>query len=244
MLGEHRHTAPRKRGQCHWTPQGFLGIAVVLLRLHAAQAADVDLQQLEARLQRLEQQNQELAAQNRRLFEVVNAGGDAIARPRGRPLVAVPSAPTGSPCRAARVSAARHAIRAAAARSGLPQQPADQEQLAQAEPNGSGRTSRRSWRTISRRIPGAGVPYGVQTGYSLGQASSSAACPIPKWDNWNDDMNSPPFELRIRGRLQIDYYNFHPTDNTNYQTGVPFARQRRAEPPRRSRTFWKSSACG
>src|SRR5262249_54241043 len=31
------------------------------------------------------------------------------------------------------------------------------------------------------------------------------------------------WELRIRGRLQLDYYNFDPTDHQNHQTNHPFA---------------------
>jgi hypothetical protein len=70
--------------------------------------------------------------------------------------------------------------------------------------------------------PGAGVPAGVQTGYNMGSGFFIRSVPDPKWDNKPEDPSAVPFELRIRGRLQLDYYNFHIINDKNYQTGLPF----------------------
>src|SRR5262249_32210055 len=35
------------------------------------------------------------------------------------------------------------------------------------------------------------------------------------------DESRIPFELRIRGRIQLDYYNYKVTDTTNHQTNRP-----------------------
>ena len=45
------------------------------------------------------------------------------------------------------------------------------------------------------------------------------SAPDPKWTNW-DDQSKIPFELRIRGRLQADYYYYKVDDRTNHQTGL------------------------
>jgi len=66
--------------------------------------------------------------------------------------------------------------------------------------------------------PGAGMPSGVQTGYTYGNGFSIRSVPNPKYDNWHDDMKQLPFELRIRGRLQGVYYNYQQTDNTDHIT--------------------------
>ncbi|HVS36563.1 MAG TPA: hypothetical protein VMS17_13445 [Gemmataceae bacterium] len=66
--------------------------------------------------------------------------------------------------------------------------------------------------------PGAGVPSGVSTGVSVGKGFYIRSTPDPKWDNW-DDQSPIPFELRIRGRVQLDYYDYNPTDSLNHLTG-------------------------
>jgi hypothetical protein len=68
--------------------------------------------------------------------------------------------------------------------------------------------------------PGAGVPSGVQTGYKYGTGFSIASPPNPKYNNWDDDCRIP-FELRFRGRIQLDYYGYKVTDRTNHQTNRP-----------------------
>src|SRR5262249_12496607 len=37
---------------------------------------------------------------------------------------------------------------------------------------------------------------------------------------WEDELSKIPFELRIRGRLQLDYYGYFPTDSRNHLTGL------------------------
>jgi hypothetical protein len=71
-----------------------------------------------------------------------------------------------------------------------------------------------------RDNPGAGMPSGVQSGYKLGQGFSIASPPNPKFVNWDDDCKIP-FELRFRGRIQLDYYGYKVTDKTNHVTNVP-----------------------
>jgi hypothetical protein len=66
--------------------------------------------------------------------------------------------------------------------------------------------------------PGAGMPSGVQTGYTFGQGFTIRSTPDPKYVNWDDDCRIP-FELRFRGRIQLDYYRYKVTDKTNFLTG-------------------------
>jgi hypothetical protein len=68
--------------------------------------------------------------------------------------------------------------------------------------------------------PGVGVPSGVQTGFEVGRGFVIHSAPDPKWSNW-DDQCKIPFELRIRGRLQADYYFYKVTDTLNHQNGRP-----------------------
>jgi hypothetical protein len=65
--------------------------------------------------------------------------------------------------------------------------------------------------------PGAGMPSGVQAGYVTGQGFRIASAPDPKYSNWDDDCKIP-FELRFRGRVQLDYYRYKVTDKTNHIT--------------------------
>jgi hypothetical protein len=68
--------------------------------------------------------------------------------------------------------------------------------------------------------PGAGMPPSVQTGYSQGSGFFVRSAPEPNYVKWDDECKIP-FELRIRGRLQIDYYNYKVTDTTNHVTNKP-----------------------
>ena len=65
--------------------------------------------------------------------------------------------------------------------------------------------------------PGVGVPSGVQTGIAVGQGFYIRSTADPAWNNW-DDQSKIPFELRIRGRVQLDYYDYNPTDSFNHLT--------------------------
>jgi|GEM_PF-2039753 len=70
--------------------------------------------------------------------------------------------------------------------------------------------------------PGAGMPPSVQTGFETGRGFVIRSAPNPKYVKWDDDCKIP-FELRIRGRIQLDYYYYQPTDNLNHQTGAHYA---------------------
>jgi hypothetical protein len=67
--------------------------------------------------------------------------------------------------------------------------------------------------------PGAGMPSGVQTGYLTGQGFVIRSTPDPDYKNWQGEESKIPFELRIRGRLQLDYYGYKVTDDANHADG-------------------------
>jgi hypothetical protein len=62
--------------------------------------------------------------------------------------------------------------------------------------------------------PGAGMPPSVQTGYTPGGFVIRSSND-PKYVQWDDDCKIP-FELRFRGRLQLDYYNYKVTSDINH----------------------------
>src|SRR5262245_6132370 len=68
--------------------------------------------------------------------------------------------------------------------------------------------------------PGAGMPPSVQTGFERGKGFVIRSAPNPTYVKWQDDCRIP-FELRVRGRIQLDYYNYKTTDATNHQTNLP-----------------------
>ena len=68
--------------------------------------------------------------------------------------------------------------------------------------------------------PGANLSNGVQTGYENGKGFVIRSTPDPKWDNW-DDACKIPFELRIHGRIQADYYYYKVVNRTNHLTNTP-----------------------
>src|SRR5262249_14553412 len=61
----------------------------------------------------------------------------------------------------------------------------------------------------------------VQAGYLMNSGFYIRSIPDPKWDNW-EGKEKIPFELRIRGRLQLDYYNYQDSDRTNHQQNLKF----------------------
>lgn len=66
--------------------------------------------------------------------------------------------------------------------------------------------------------PGAGVPPGVQFGYAPSGFYLRSA-PNPNWGNWND-QSKIPFELRMRGQMQLAYIGYKVTDSYNHLTQV------------------------
>jgi hypothetical protein len=98
--------------------------------------------------------------------------------------------------------------------------------------------------------PGAGMPPSVQTGYTWGQGFVIRSAPDPKYVKWDDDCRVP-FEIRFRGRIQLDYYRYKVTDQTNFLTGKGGAVQnantdRQADfsqlEVKRLRLIWEGSA--
>ena len=63
--------------------------------------------------------------------------------------------------------------------------------------------------------PGAGMPPSVQTGYSTSTGFAIRSSNDPQYIKWEDDCKIP-FELRIRGRIQADYYGYKVTDKINH----------------------------
>lgn len=76
--------------------------------------------------------------------------------------------------------------------------------------------------------PGAGMPPGVQTGYTVAPLTPRIgpggfvirSAPNPSYVNWKDDCRIP-FELRLRGRLQLAYVGFDSNDSVNHLTELP-----------------------
>jgi hypothetical protein len=68
--------------------------------------------------------------------------------------------------------------------------------------------------------PGAGMPSSVQTGYSPAGGFFVRSAPDPNYVKW-DDESKIPFEIRFRGRIQLDYYNYKVTDDVNHITNKP-----------------------
>ncbi|OYV89087.1 MAG: hypothetical protein B7Z73_07270 [Planctomycetia bacterium 21-64-5] len=66
--------------------------------------------------------------------------------------------------------------------------------------------------------PGVGMPPGVQTGFGAGQGFYIRSPPNPPYVKW-EDQSRIPFELRVRGRVQLDYYDYNVNDNLNHLTG-------------------------
>jgi hypothetical protein len=66
--------------------------------------------------------------------------------------------------------------------------------------------------------PGAGMPPSVQTGYETGRGFAIRSAPNPDYVKWDDDCKIP-FELRFRGRLQLEYHFYKVTDTLNHLTG-------------------------
>jgi hypothetical protein len=80
--------------------------------------------------------------------------------------------------------------------------------------------------------PGAGMPSSVQTGYSPGSGFFIRSAPDPAYVKW-DDQSKIPFEIRFRGRVQLDYYNYKVTDRLNHQTAM-YVGQDAKEPGRQA----------
>jgi hypothetical protein len=66
--------------------------------------------------------------------------------------------------------------------------------------------------------PGAGMPSGVQQAYT-GNGFEWRSTQNPTYANW-EDQSKIPFTLRIRGRIQADYYFYKVADTANHQTGL------------------------
>lgn len=103
---------------------------------------------------------------------------------------------------------------------------------------------RRVVESVLQEKPGIGMPPGVQTGFAAGQGFFIRSAANPVYDNWQDQSRIP-FELRIRGRVQNDYYFYKTTDNLNHLTGQryePEAGDFSQIEVKRLRLFWEGTA--
>ncbi len=67
--------------------------------------------------------------------------------------------------------------------------------------------------------PGAGMPSGVETGYSPSTGFVIRSPSDPAYVKWDDECKIP-FSLQIRGRVQLDYYNYKVIESVNHLTGA------------------------
>jgi hypothetical protein len=99
--------------------------------------------------------------------------------------------------------------------------------------------------TYLKEHPGAGMPSGVQTGYSTATGFAIRSPNDPKYVNWADDCKIP-FELRIRGRIQLPYYFYKVTDSVNHLTNVDLGRNTAPDfsslEAKRARVFFEGTA--
>ncbi len=72
--------------------------------------------------------------------------------------------------------------------------------------------------------PGAGMPPSLQTGYEADKGFVLRSAPNPQFVKWEDESRIP-FELRFRGRIQVDYYRYKVTDDRNHLTNQRFVSQ-------------------
>src|SRR5260370_37328353 len=68
--------------------------------------------------------------------------------------------------------------------------------------------------------PGAGMPPSVQPGDSPAGGFFHRSAPEPQYVKCEDESRIP-FEVRIRGRIQIDYYGYKVTNLTDHLTNKP-----------------------
>jgi hypothetical protein len=68
--------------------------------------------------------------------------------------------------------------------------------------------------------PGAGMPPSVQTGFWTGQGFVIRSAPSRTYVKWDDESSGIPFEIRLHGRIQADYYGYKVTDDANHETGA------------------------
>ena len=78
--------------------------------------------------------------------------------------------------------------------------------------------------------PGAGLPSGVQTGYSMGTGFYVKSVPNPDYNNWSD-QSGIPWEMRFRGRIQANYDFYKVQDNYNHLTKQFYNNPNSVPPP-------------
>jgi hypothetical protein len=102
--------------------------------------------------------------------------------------------------------------------------PAEGAKADPAKPNLDNEAVKKIVSDYLKENPGAGMPPSVQTGYSPASGFVIRSAPDPNYVKW-DDQCKIPFELRFRGRIQLDYYYYKVTDATNHLLNKPNATQ-------------------
>jgi hypothetical protein len=123
--------------------------------------------------------------------------------------------------------------------------PSDKKSTKKKEPEPKAATAQPGIEQYLKDNPGAGMPPGVQTGFEAGRGFFIRSPPNPPYIKWQDDAPRIPFELRIRGRVQADYYFYKVTDNQNHLTGnsyQPSVGDFSQLEVKRLRLFWEGTA--
>jgi hypothetical protein len=168
---------------------------------------------LEDLRQKVEQQNKELEQLKRRL--------DALGLPAAAAPAAPAAVPTGPVVPASAAAPARATEGAAPNGQDEANAPAGDETQAETEDGSDTSSIATAIDNFLKANPGIGMPPSVQTGYSSERGFFVRSAPNPPYVQWQDQSRIP-FELRIRGRVQLDYYFYKVTDNLNHLTGARY----------------------
>jgi hypothetical protein len=218
--------------------QAAWAIAVLRAGAHGANAADdvddlrklieAQSKQLEQQRKQLEQQQKQMEELNRRL-ETLRNGQDV------KPVAATTNAqPADAP--------KSLELRSGAGKKSDKENNGVEEESPQ--PNLDEGGVKKIIDDFLKENPGSGMPPSVQTGFNAGQGFFIRSAPNPSYIPWQDQSRIP-FELRIRGRIQADYYFYKTTDNLNHLTGTRYEPQvgdfSQVE-VKRLRLFWEGNA--
>jgi hypothetical protein len=187
-----------------WAALALLAGAAALGRPAPARAQDkeADLRALiEAQNRQMELQRQQIDALKGKLDTISTRLGDGegSVTPAGGQAVTKPSG-------------------GADPAKGPPAPPPEPQTIAPAPPGLDEKAVNTLIDNYLKEHPGAGMPAGVQQSYT-GNGFEFRSTQSPTYANW-EDQSRIPFTLRVRGRIQADYYLYKVTDSANHQTQV------------------------
>jgi hypothetical protein len=187
-----------------WAALALLAGAGVLGRPAPARAQDKEAELrslIEAQNRQMELQRQQIDALKGQLDNISTRIGDGTVTPAGGQAVTEPSGEKGP--------------------GAGPPKPTTGGQPGAAEKASPGLDANAVNNLIDTYLkehPGAGMPPGVQQSYT-GNGFEWRSTQNPTYANW-EDQSRIPFTLRIRGRIQADWYFYKVADTANHQTGV------------------------